>query len=127
MSPLAPAIEAAYAASRILVIEADIDALDNGKVQVEILKKGMNLSGQSLKGCVPPVGTDSKLEFRGSVAVVQGPAIRKFVDSMLSGFVCCLPFAARLRNPGPSSSMTQNSQAARLASPAAVLRGVVPK
>ncbi len=54
MYPLAPAIEAAFAASPALVVEADIDALDTGKVQAQILEKGMYPPEQSLKGSLPP-------------------------------------------------------------------------
>ena len=54
MYPLAPAIEAAFAASPTLVVEADIDTLDTGKVQAQILEKGMYPPEQSLKGSLPP-------------------------------------------------------------------------
>ena len=54
MYPLAPAIEAAFAASPTLVVEADIDALDSGSVQAQILEKGMYPPEQSLKGSLPP-------------------------------------------------------------------------
>lgn len=54
MYPLAPAIEAAFAASPTLIVEADIGALDTGKVQAQILEKGMYPSEQSLKGNLPP-------------------------------------------------------------------------
>lgn len=54
MYPLAPVIEAAFAASPILVVEADIDLLDPGKIQAQILEKGMYPANQSLKGSLPP-------------------------------------------------------------------------
>jgi uncharacterized protein YbaP (TraB family) len=55
MYPLAPVIEAAFVASPILVVEADIDLLDSGKLQAQILEKGMYPANQSLKGSLPPV------------------------------------------------------------------------
>jgi hypothetical protein len=54
MYPLAPAIEAAFAASPTLVVEADIDAPDNTRMQAQIMEKGMYPPEQSLKGNIPP-------------------------------------------------------------------------
>jgi uncharacterized protein YbaP (TraB family) len=54
MYPLPPVVEAAFAASPTLVVEADIDALDSGKVQAQILEKGIYPAEQSLKGSLPP-------------------------------------------------------------------------
>jgi uncharacterized protein YbaP (TraB family) len=52
--PLDPAIEAAYAASPVLVVEADIDALDTAKLQQQVMATGMYPAEQSLKTAVPP-------------------------------------------------------------------------
>ena len=54
MYPLAPAIEAAFAASPTLVVEADIDAPDNTRMQAQIMEKGLYPPEQSLKGNIPP-------------------------------------------------------------------------
>lgn len=74
--PLAPEIEKAFAASKILVVEADQSNVDPLKLQRMIAERGVYPPGQSLSAQMGPERAKKALELAGKVGIPAAQAER---------------------------------------------------
>lgn len=74
--PLAPEIEKAFAASKVLVVEADQAKLDPGVLRQMIAERGLYKEGESLSKALPPERAKKALELAAKVGLPAEQAER---------------------------------------------------
>ena len=93
--PLAPAMERAYVASPILVLEIDADSLDQPEVAEQMFSRGLYTDGQTLRTALP-----ESLYVLVRQAATEAGLRMEMLDPMRPGVCAAILSAAKLGSAG---------------------------